>query len=425
MRSKTVSIAFTMRRIDKIRKERLRRNDVHEMEIDSEGETQEWTAQDTQGSLPNLADIEETPTDPPGQPGEDGEDSEFILPEGASEDIDFRVPENMDTSGGSRDTVPPDVEMAAASSSAGATLSQMKETPISTYPKLEYGLPNTHTTILPFRTYCSFGMLDHVPLRLELRMNSVYDMMVTSCESLGAGATIDTKSFRRNTVGPGGKNVGANTDFPAFPGAGAHVTERPQWRDYWARLYSHYTVLGCKYRITVLNSSNVRGGDVEIAEHMDSFTDASTATGNVTPAAPYYQMKAYKNIKWHVIPASTVESLNSHVQVISGTYKPGMIRHNIVNDGDVKTWTTTSNAGGGTAPIPALKDLLVLDFYRAGLNYAPPKDACGNICIELDYIVQFKDLYTQARWPSSVTTGVNIAQSIHSSPDLDDVRAIP
>lgn len=389
----------------------LHANDDVEMEIDSQGDVI-TTAKDSQGSLPNLPVIDKS------QPSQG--DSPPLLPKGASQDPTDGMDIDMGSGGGSGEPE----NTATAARGMGGDNPQSKETPISPYPTLEYGLPNTHTTILPWRSYVSFGFLDHAtPLRLQLRMNSVWDMLITDIVGLANGATIGAKAWYNLPVAPGGANINGAT-FPAAPVTGAaQVAERPQWRDYWGDLYSHYTVLGCKWRATVMATGNTRGADVEVAQHYDSWTDNSTATGNVVPAAPYIEMKTFKNVKWHVIECDTAESnSDTNVKIISGTYKPGTISHNIRNDGDVKTWTTTSLAGGATAPIPALKDVLTLDFYRSGMSYAIPAATCGNVCIELDYIVQFKDLIQQGRWPNSVTAGQDIVRAITQTAGTDDVR---
>jgi len=338
-----------------------------------------------------------------------------LPPESAAEDMEI---EGSGSGSGNQEP-----EAGVQRVGGGGIQTQSKETPISNYPSLEYGVANTHTTILPYRTYISGGFLDHAkPLRLEIRMNSVWDPIVTDTVGLALGGTIGAKSFYNIPVGPGGTHVLTST-FPTTPTTGANVAERPQWRDYWAQLYTQYTVLGCKWKVTIQNTSNARGADIEVAQTYNSFTVASGSTGNVMPETTYAETKAFKNVKWHIVACEGAEEdIQSNYGIISGTYKPGMISHNIVNDGDVKTWTTTSVSGGATAPIPLLRDLLTLDFFRSGMNYSTAQLTNFNLCIELDYIVQFKDLYSQARWPSSTTAGVDVRQDIAQAAATDDVR---
>ena len=56
------------------------------------------------------------------------------------------------------------------------------------------------------------------------------------------------------------------------------------------------------------------------------------------------------------------------------------------------------------------------------MNYTTTANTCGNVCIELDYIVQFKDLIQQGRWPNSVTAGQDVVRAITQTAGTDDVR---
>lgn len=64
-----------------------------------------------------------------------------------------------------------------------------KETPISNYPSLSYGLQETHTTILPWTGWFSAVALGKgLPAQLKVRMNTPYDMLdVTFAATPAAG----------------------------------------------------------------------------------------------------------------------------------------------------------------------------------------------------------------------------------------------
>lgn len=73
-----------------------------------------------------------------------------------------------------------------------------KETPISPYPSLSYGLQETHTTILPWVGWLTAAGLDKgVPLQLPIRMNSPYDMLPITTTTIGGtdGARLTTKGL--------------------------------------------------------------------------------------------------------------------------------------------------------------------------------------------------------------------------------------
>ena len=299
-------------------------------------------------------------------------------------------------------------QLMAARAGGGGNNPVSKETPISQGVGLSYGLPETHTAIIPWTTFVSYGFLDHdAPLQLQLRMNAIWDMMANSVTTLASAGTIAAKAFHTRPVGPGGVNTALMT-FPQTPSTGA--TEQPQWRNYFAALYDYYTVLSCKYRITINHTTNVRGTDAIVGVQFDTYSDTATTTGNVMPQTKLIEALHYKGINWKVIRAATSENnSDTALTVIEGVYKPGQAKRNIIDDGDVKTWTAT-----GTT-LPNLKEILTLNLWKAPLSYGIPDNICGNIQIELQYIVQFKDLKQQARYPNTITTDQDITQILNES----------
>jgi len=245
--------------------------------------------------------------------------------------------------GGPNEEPAPEASAARVGMAAGAG-GVSKETPISQYPSLSYGLQETHTTIIPWRTWCSVANLDHgVPAVLELRMNAIWDMMVTETAPLTSGSTAAAKAFYVLPLGPGSTHT-AGATFPITIIDGANALERPQWRNYWAQLYDYYTVLGCEYKVVIQATGNTRGANIVIGQEWDTYSDAATSTGNVMPRTILAEALAFKNIRWYEVDNNSSEANESNnVQVIRGTYKPGQAARNITNDGDVKTWTATGS----------------------------------------------------------------------------------
>ena len=138
------------------------------------------------------------------------------------------------------------------------------------------------------------------------------------------------------------------------------------------------------------------------------------------PLTRYSEVRSYKNIKWYPVKGGGKT-------VIRGTYKPGQAKRNIVNDGDVKTWTATSTT------LPNLKEILTLNFWQdpffnatAYTNYGnaandSPADqgvtleGTCDIEINLKYIVQFKDLKQQARYPNTITPNQDLIQTLNET----------
>lgn len=349
----------------------------------------------------------------------------------------------------------------ARAGGGGGPSSVSKETPISSYPSLSYGLPETHTTILPWTGWLAGTGIDKTtPLQLKIRMNTPWDMLDVTLGTIGitdgAKASATKQWIRRMLDNDNRITVANSTRFPQeMPNDSTYAGERPAWRDYWASLYDYYTVLGCEYEIILYNAQQVpqlkvallpgktinetpdandatypavaslvhcgmHNTDLVCAVQMDTYSDTATSTGNVMPLTNYAEARAFKNIRWYPIEGGKK-------QVIRGRYTPGQAKRNIVNDGDVKTWTAT-----GTT-LPNLKEILTLNFwqdpfYNAKENntfdtastYTPSTSGAtmyGSIGMEVNikYIVQFKDLKLQGRYPNSVITDQDITLVLNES----------
>lgn len=301
---------------------------------------------------------------------------------------------------------PPQQE-ATVQRSGNPQSSVSKETPISRYPTLTYGLQETHTTILPWTGWLSVNNCDHgVPAQLKINMNTWVNMIDVAMLDAGVGLA---KGFYNKPI----KNDGtfSSSNFPAYFTNNATTTvEQPQWAKYWIELYQWYTVLGCEYKITINNPHSTRGQHLLIGTQMDTYSETATSTSNVMPLTQLKETLAFKGLQWDIVQCQSDAGDRRSYTVISGTYKPGQAKRNIVNDGDVKTWTSTGTPGTSTASAPNLKEILTLNFWKAPLSWE--SYACANIQIELKYIVQFKDLREQARYPNTATTDQDIIQVI-------------
>lgn len=368
--------------------------------------------------------------------------------------LDTRAANNNNVDMG--DEPMPEAGIMAARSSNGQGPIGSKETMVSPYPSLSYGLQETHTTILPWTGWLSAVALTKnggsgATAKLEIRMNSIWDMIsLIAVADGGADTAFGTTGISGAVVGASGKQALSGTlAFPKrFTSGGTEAVERPAWRDYWAQFYQFYTVLGCEWELVVNNpchhmdykritgtlpvatgvttgaatQANVAHTPAWVYEfplssnaiaaiQYDSYTENSGSTANVMPATNFEQILAYKNIRWEKIPDK------DRTTVIKGSYKPGDIKKNIANDGDVKTWTWTAATGaptGTAAQIPQLKDNLTVYFFQDALN-TTDQPVGVNIQINLRYMVQFKDLKQQARYPNTVTTDQDITVTLNES----------
>lgn len=304
-------------------------------------------------------------------------------------------------------------EVNARSSAGGGQNPQSKETPISRYPTLTYGLQETHTTILPFTFWFSSAChTTGAPAVMKIRLNSIYDFITSEVGTLGIGDTPVTATNYGRPIAPDGK--GANNTFPETINDGTAV-ETPYWRNYWAQLYEYYTVLGCEYKITT-GCVNTSSGFAAILGHtIDSWSDTATESGNITPTTNLSEAMSLKGMQFDVLRGARAENEGQQMTVIQRRYIPGQAKRNIVNDGDVKTWTKT--AFNGTSPenyVPTLKDTLNLYFWRAPLANIVSSNTEVTACntqVELKWIVQFKDLRNLPRYPVT-TAGTSVITNI-------------
>ena len=331
-------------------------------------------------------------------------------------------------------------ETTLARASNGGPNQVAKETPI-TQARPTYGLQETHTTILPWTGWITAAGLDkRTPQQLKIRMNTPWDMLDATTSDIGTtdGINITTKGLYNRQIDTSGKySTSQQSRYPVeFGNNTTQAHERPAWREYWAKLYEYYTVLGCEYEIILYNPIQVKDVRLQIAQEnkrfvsgpttitfpaiqqfidcgfyntdcicgvqYDTYSATATSTGNVMPATNYEEMRAYPGIRWYPIKGG-------QKAVIKGTYRPGQAKRNIVNDGDVKTWTKTTDGVPTT-----LSEILTLNFFmdpffngrqqdRYYLNAAGDMStyeaqATGanirgavNMEINLKYIVQFKD----------------------------------
>lgn len=310
---------------------------------------------------------------------------------------------------------------------AGGNNQVSKETPISPYPSLPYGLQETHTCICPWTGYVSpIGMDYNNNVVLDLRLTQPHDIVATQTVDPPTGTALANGVWGRGlfNVKYNAKTTSTNltvldwVGYPSTLNAGPNTTERASWFKFYCKLYEFYTVLGCEYEIMMDNPHTSSGQDVAVAYDFNTYSDTAGATGNRTPSnAKLHQMKEWKHINWINVNSRSPDQGDNR-KVLRGTYKPGQAKRNIQNDGDVKTWISTGAPSGDSPAAPSLKEFLTLYFYPHEL-LGPSFANCGlNIQIKMKYIVQFKDLRVQARYPLAGVTDITLTID-------DDVVQVP
>jgi hypothetical protein len=291
-----------------------------------------------------------------------------------------------------------DIVMAAASASSDTKSKGNQETPITNVPPT-FGLPETHTAILPLTTYFSVAQMDHgdcSATTLKVRMTTPYDPIPTTPLS-GTLPYSPTKGIYVHPLTYGNNpTYVAGSFFPKTWTGG----EIPAWRDYYGNIYDVYTVLGCHWRATIRSAGSANGADITVATAFESY--GASSTGNEIPAnATLDETYAWKGFKYsNLANYDNDQADRKDVIVISGSYKPGQSRTNVKNDEDVKTWTAIGS-------LPSLTEQLKIFFWRSPLANSNTSHYGCNVMLEVKYIVQFKDLKTQGRYPKSGTTTIN------------------
>lgn len=296
---------------------------------------------------------------------------------------------------------PPGETTTAMTVAGGTSNGIVRETPI-TRQISNFGLEDTHTAVLTQTSYVTIAFTNttNQTEHLEVRLNTPVDWFVgPSITAPTAGSALANGLY--NAVFPA-QAVSLNTplSWPAilrnFPTNHPNSGERPQWRQWFEKLYQYYVVLGLEYEITMYNPSTNANHDAVCAYYFDQFS-AQNATSVHPNSATIAQMEQWPDANFVRIPSNGDGDMSKAYRVIKGYHKPGRIRHNVENDEDVRTWT---KVGAN----PSLTEIMTLKFSKAWDNGYP---SAQPIMIRMDmrWIVQYKDLNPVFRWPSSQTPG--------------------
>ncbi len=262
------------------------------------------------------------------------------------------------------------------------------ETPIDDQ-RPHYGLPDTTTVILPWTQYFTpVTFADFRMIACQFRMNSPYDCAVRVLTTPATGSNYSEGVYG---VQPGQSTTwpATQTNYPTLA-SGTTTAEAPQWRGFYEKIYSRYTVLGAEFTLTMVNPRNNRNNDVVMAWGFDASSPNSNA--RVFPQERQSnEMEFWPDLNWKVIKSCSDGTEDGTFEVVKGYYRPGNAKRNTQNDEDVKTWT---NVGS----IPTLDERLTLFFGRAGFNGFSDKLAL-KCKIQIKYIVQYKDPSVNVVYP--------------------------
>ena len=281
------------------------------------------------------------------------------------------------------------------------------ETPLSNVPPT-YGLPDAVNAVQPvmlFYSQIALASYASDASVTRIRMNSMYDIFPDAVIT-PSGATYPYVPGRYSVkINPTATDLTSTsyfTDPPrAWPIIGTGTTEKPQWRDWYNKMYDFYHVMGIEYEVVIQNPTVKIGCDIVVGMAFDSSTANNTA--GTFPTAPVTDMRMWPGIQWKNLSSSADGTLDSNWVSFKGTYKPGQASRVIENDEDVKTWTKTD---GST---PSVSEYMKIYIGRSDWNSQDvTRLMAANVRVKLRLIVQYKQLKTTWRYPSAGATPVSL-----------------
>lgn len=298
-----------------------------------------------------------------------------------------------------------------------------QETAVSNYNRIEGNIfGETRTVSLPWVGYFSMNVLDKSsPVVLKINMNDPYQILtgnsltaqtinttktkgLSNCCSKEISSTNFTSlttdnNFPCTVIGPTAKTAtvtssGTLTDASAVPAR----------RPIYDRLYESHHTIETKWTVTVEYSTNEPNGGGIMFMDWDAYTASST--GNVIPT----DQRLIHYLKWPRVNTHRFgvrylqnDGENSFKKSFSGVWRPGQVLKNTANDEDIKTWYPNA------APSPQWVESLVLlgmaDEYSQSHG-----EGNFNVKVELEFIVQYKDLKRFARYPQIGDSTTNVIQ---------------
>lgn len=282
----------------------------------------------------------------------------------------------------------------SASSSGGVGGKGSHETPIARQMP-HYGIPETITAVLPGENY--FSVIcpvtnTQLTTNVQFRLTSTLDRMITSRTTPTASATFAAGVFDK-VLPIRSSATGWPATLTAFP---TLTTDLLQWRTWYHKMYTYYTVIGVEYTIDVVNAVNDFNRDVVMVSYIDTYS-TNNATNIHPTGATLAEMKQWPDVKWKLIRSANAGY--SEQTGIKGYYTPGQAKTNVENDEDIKTWTKVGSA-------PSLTEILTLGFSNGWMNDTSKGQV--NVRIGWRYIVQFKDLNPAFRWPTSGQASISV-----------------
>ena len=313
----------------------------------------------------------------------------------------------------------------------------------------DYSLPRelgvfteTRTAHLPLTLYMSFNKVSQtysgsgrMPNVLQIRMNSPYNILdknVFVKQIFGQPRSQGLGTIPCPNAGNTNPNVANRqalyTLDPGFADSATAETKTatasicyPGWLRYYQKVWQHYAMLETRYKITLSHQTQQKedatdAHDVVIVENWDTIT--AQDSGNVMPVTAdvltLENARNWKRVKLHNLSNNRRQDGSTNTSVVlSGVWKPNKLRKDTENEEDTKVWhnvgSFTPDAGekfkgtmSGGEPSPIDFEYCTLAAFMH--EYSTSNSSTVNIKVELDYIVQFRDLKNEYRFPNPKVT---------------------
>lgn len=259
-------------------------------------------------------------------------------------------------------------------------------TQVSRFSNAFEGIPRQYTTILPYeKTLLSQSMgtsAGSLNTMFLLRVNSIYDIFKsTAAWSADPTPVADAAD---STTG--------------------QVIEEPYWRDHWAQYWEYWTVVECRWKIILCNTTSTGKRSLAMFYGYTGIQQPPLlASGSSGADLTYDTFRRWKGFKKVVVNPNMTAGLNVHsnddknVAVVSGVYHPGDGSHEVVEDELAETWVR------GDA-VPKEQNTICVILTRPPLNDSGTSAITYDIRFEFEYVVQYKDQKVQWHFPTASLT---------------------
>lgn len=259
---------------------------------------------------------------------------------------------------------------------------------------------DTTQVLLPLHAFANWSITSASAVagayRFKCRMNSITDCFDS-----------DFNSPNTNPDPSSDVNVGTATS--------------PAMKAYWETIYRYFSVVACKYRITWRMDTRatdspqamvyqylhgqqdpplVDGGGTNIIAHEFRQHHPNCTFKVLDANAGYSQVRVYDpageapSDQWAHTPL--LPNTNQNKIMFAGIWRPGTIKHEVLEDQYQETWTRMN-----AAP----KQHEYLTYILTHSPYGTQAAMSGRVFVDLEYIVQLKDLDIRYQY---ITPGVTL-----------------